>query len=77
MSRSYVPPPDTVIGVQLMGRLFEHQVRMAQMVGAAMLTANPMLAPRRSRVAHSEDTTQPHLRAQMQKTVQRTHAMPV
>ncbi len=43
MSRSYVPPPDTVVGAQFLGRLFEHQMHMVQIFSTAMLVANPLL----------------------------------
>ncbi len=44
MSRSYVPPHYTVVGIQLMGRMFEQQVRIAQTLGAVALASNPLIA---------------------------------
>ncbi|MDO5758146.1 MAG: hypothetical protein Q4P24_11665 [Rhodobacterales bacterium] len=74
MSRSYVPPPDTVVGVHLFSRMFEHQVRMAQVFGAAFLMANPLL----NRQAVQEWRSEPAKDTLPQrKMARRTYAMPV
>lgn len=52
MSRSYTPPHYTAVGFQMMGHIFEQQVRIAQVMGAAAIASNPLLAqPVRSAAA--------------------------
>ena len=74
MSRSYVPPPDTVVGVHLLGRMFEHQVRMAQVFGTAILMANPLFNHPGTQAMRPEGAK--GLLPQ-RKMARRTHAMPV
>lgn len=45
MPRTYLPLHDTTVGIQLMGRMFEQQVRIAQAFGAAAMASNPFLTP--------------------------------
>lgn len=42
MSQSYVPPHYTAVGIHLMGRMFEQQVRIAQTLGAVAIASNPL-----------------------------------
>lgn len=59
MSRSYVPPHYTVVGIQMMGRMFEQQVRIAQTLGAVALASNPLLS-RRTATDGSDAVKIPH-----------------
>ncbi len=43
MTRSYLPPHYATVGIQMMGRMFEQQVRIAQALGAAAIASNPLL----------------------------------
>lgn len=45
MSRSYTPPHYSALGIQMMGQMFEQQMRIAQTLGAVAIASNPLLTP--------------------------------
>ena len=92
MSRSYVLPHYTVVGIQLMGRMFEQQVRIAQTLGAVAIASNPLLIRPSVDASSSSQIPRPisHVAATpvrrsrahpvpqaKRETCKRTHATPV
>jgi hypothetical protein len=92
MTRSYLPPHYSTVGIQMMGHMFEQQVRIAQALGAAAIASNPLLArpvaTAESRRADRPDEISPEGRAPVRranvpslppqpKMAARTHATPV
>ena len=92
MTRSYLPPHYSTVGIQMMGRMFEQQVRIAQALGAAAIASNPLLArpvpTSGNKRADRPDEISPEGKAPVRrarvaslppqpKTAARTHATPV
>ena len=90
MYRSFTPVHYSAVGIQMMGQMFEQQVRIAQALGMVAFATNPLLsrapstAPQRTirSAAKIEASTAGHTRApfalpRMTECVKRTHSMPV
>ncbi|RKF13405.1 hypothetical protein D6850_13955 [Roseovarius spongiae] len=61
MSRSYTPPHYSAVGIQMMGQMFEQQMRMAQTFGMAAMASNPLFARQLARETPSTGPEQADL----------------
>lgn len=91
MYRSYTPAHYSTVGIQIMGQMFEQQVRMAQALGMVAFATNPLLsrapsnaALRTGRSAAKIDASPaghtdaaPSASPRTTECVERTHSMPV